>query len=83
MEILARINDLILLNEPFCLATVLVSPRSCTGPGAKVIIRRDGFLEFPTGLADIDKHIAHGALCRFKQRKKLSAELAPGAACIF
>ena len=83
MEILHRINELILLNEPFCLATVLASPGSRTAPGTKVIIRRDGSLEFSTGHADSDKRIAQGALRCFEQRKKLSAEPAPGLQVFF
>ena len=83
MEILARINELIVLNEPFCLATVLASPKPQINPGKKVIIRRDGSLEFSTGLAALDKPIALGGLRCFEQRKKLSAELASGLQVFF
>ena len=83
MELLDRINELILLNEPFCLATVLNSSRRGIAPGRKIIIRRDGSLEAATGHIDIDELVARTALACFEQRRKASVELAAGLLVFF
>ncbi len=75
MKPLARINELILLNEPFCLATVLTSSRRGISPGLQIIIRRDGSLEAGTGHIDIDKLFSRTALTCFEQRRKASVEI--------
>ncbi len=83
MKALARINELILLNEPFCLATVLTSSRRGIAPGRQIIIRRDGSLEAATGHIDIDELLSRTALSCFEQRRKASVEIVAGAACVF
>lgn len=80
---LERINELIAHGEPFCLATVLTSPRSDIAPGRQVIIRLDGSLEGATGNIDMDGFIFRTALACFEQRRKTSVEVTPGMLVFF
>jgi len=83
MQILARIHELISLNEPFCLATVLTSSRRGIAPGRQIIIRRDGSLESATGHIDIDEPLSRTALSCFEQRRKASVEIVEGMLVFF
>jgi len=83
MERLDRINELISLNEPFCLATVLTSSRRGIAPGRQSIIRRDGSLEAATGHIDVDESVTRTALACFEQRRRISSEIEPGLLVFF
>jgi hypothetical protein len=76
LEILDRINQLLSLDEPFCLATVLESHSSHVISGTKVIVRVDGSHESTSGMDDIDVLIAQTALRCSNGRKKLTAQVA-------
>jgi xanthine dehydrogenase accessory factor len=83
LEILDRINQLLALDEPFCLATVLEAPTSHGISGRKVIVGANGSIEFSTGMKDIDSLMAQAALSYFRGRRKLTAEVAPGFLVFF
>jgi len=84
MEILNRINQLFSCDEPFCLATVVVSPSLQQGIlGSKVIIHSDGSTEFTTGSDEIDRLIALAAQRSFKEHKKMTIEVAQGLQVFF
>jgi xanthine dehydrogenase accessory factor len=83
LEILNRINQLLSDDEPFCLVTVLKSPSARVAPGAKVIVRADGFHEFTAGMDEIDGLITQAALRYFDVRRKVTEEVAPGYLVFF
>lgn len=83
MELLDRINGLLCDGESFCVATVLESPFPDVSPGAKVIVRPDGSVEFSTGSAAVDELIVRTAVPLSRDRRKRTVEVSPGFPVFF
>ncbi len=83
MNSIDRINDLLDQAQLFCLATVLASPDASIAAGHRVIILRDGTLEFSTGQPALDAQIRSQALACLSAQKKQSVELQPGLMIFF
>jgi xanthine dehydrogenase accessory factor len=83
MNSIERINDLLDQAQLFCLATVIVSSDETIAAGHRVIVLRDGTLEFGTGRPDVDGHIRSKALACLSAQKKETVELEPGLSVFF
>ncbi len=78
MEIHARIIELLEKEETFCLATVLVSDSSDTGPGQKVIVRLNKPMEGSLGSAQLDASVGRMAQQALKENRSAVIEIESG-----
>lgn len=83
MNIISRINDLVLRAEVFCLATVISSTYDHIAPGVKAIIYKDGTIEAGTGDKETDELIIDIALKAYTQQEKKLLEIKDGLVVFF
>jgi xanthine dehydrogenase accessory factor len=83
MGIIAKINNLLVSGETFCLATVIASDAADITPGSKVIVHGDGTLDGSIGSENIDLGIPERALAALSEKKSRIAEIDGGIRVFF